>query len=66
MINIIICICFFHLSCANVTDRMKNKKGSIEYLSPVSLVTDNNCTTVYIAEATAHKVSIFDTAVRDG
>ena len=59
MINIIICICFF-FSCANVTDRMKSTKESIEYLSPVSLVADNNCTTVYIAEATAHKVSVFD------
>ena len=59
MINIIICICFF-FSCANVTDRMKSSKESIEYLSPVSLITDKNCTTVYIAEATAHKVSVFD------
>jgi len=57
---IIICICFFPLNCANVTDRMKNTNESIEYLSPVSLVADNNCTTVYIAEATAHKVSVFD------
>ncbi|MFC1650572.1 cell surface protein [Candidatus Latescibacterota bacterium] len=57
---IFICMCIFLSGCSHFFG--KNQKGteSIEYLSPVSIAVDRNNTTVYIADATAKKISVFD------
>ncbi len=57
---IYICICFVFMCCASVTNTKKTVKDGTEYISPVSLVADSKGTTLYIAEATAKQVAVFD------
>jgi len=59
---IFICICFIFICCAGVINKKETAKKNNEYISPISLVADRNYTTLYIAEATAHQIAVFDIA----
>jgi YVTN family beta-propeller protein len=37
---------------------------AVEYLSPTALITDNQSETIYIAEATAKQIAVFDTKTK--
>ena len=61
-------ICLIFFSCAGATNTNRTVYNVDEYRSPISLVTDREGTTLYIAEATARQVAVLDIAdnrVRD-
>ena len=61
-------ICLIFFSCAGATNTNRAVYNVDEYHSPISLVTNREGTTLYIAEATARQVAVLDIAdnrVRD-
>ena len=53
-------ICFQFSNCVLVTTSINNVEDNIQYLSPKALAINPKDSTLYIAEATAQQVAVFD------
>jgi DNA-binding beta-propeller fold protein YncE len=59
MKKVIMCMCAFLMSACWILTALAAKAGG-KYLSPLTLVADNEGKTLYVAEATAKQVAVFN------